>query len=246
MERGKADPVFAALVRRFEGPASSAGDVSERSLAAVIELLFGLFLISGTGFLYLRRRVAGWGVLLLRLAVLLVVTSAAVEVHPLFGLAGMVVAWAAPPVVLAYLVSRLNTSAVAVETQGGASAELESLGWFGLGGIGWSSSGRTGVGVTVLLVRLLMLGAGVVFLPLFFLAATDECVDDGENCMSLQLGVLLASVFWLALWLVFPVVSAALLRAANGKGLGVAVPRALVWIVAGLLALFMVNILLLR
>jgi hypothetical protein len=240
--------VFEALLRRFEGSASSGftSATSQRSLAAVIELVFGLFLISGTGFLYLQRRLAGWGVLLLRLAVLMVVTSAAVEVHPLFGLAGMVVSWAVPPVILAYLVSRWNTPAVAVDTREGASAELESLGWLGLGGIGWSSSGRTAVGVTLLVVRLLMLGAGVVFLPLFFLAAADECVDDGENCTSLQLGVLLASLFWLALWLAFPLVSAALLRAANGMGLKVAVPRALVWIVAGLLALLIVNIVLLR
>ena len=215
-----------------------------RSTAAIIELVFGLFLISGMGFLYLRRRVVGWAILLLRLAVLVVLTSVAVEIHPSLGLVGLLAGWAAPPVVLAHIVSRSSATPPAMRDQPNASAELETLGWFGAAGIGWMSSGRPAIGVTVLLVRFLTLGAGVVFLPLLWLGAADECVSDGKACAGLRTGAILVSFFWLALWLAFPMFSGALLRAASGLGLRVEVPRTLVWIGIGILAFFLVPTLL--
>jgi len=214
------------------------------STAAMIELVFGLFLISGMGFLYLRRRILGWAVLPLRLAVLVICTSVGSEIHPSLGPLGLLVGWAVPPVLLAHLVSRSKATPPAMQNQANVNAVLETLGWFGAGGIGWISSGRPAIGVTVLLVRFVMLAGGLAFLALFYSAAANECADGGDACVALQLGVLLAFVFWLALWLAFPVLSGALLRAANGQTLWVAVPRALVWIVVGLLALFLVPALL--
>ena len=195
------------------------------------------------GFLYLRRRVAGWMVLVFRLALVFFGPGLGVEVHPSLGLLAMVVFWAVPPAILAYLVSRLEPAASEPEARDSIRADLESSGWFGVSGLGWISSGHRAIGVTVLVVRFVILGAGVVFGPLFFLAAADSCVDDGDACAALQWGVWLGALFWLALWLAFPVVSAALLRRATSlgaEGLRLAVPRALVWIALGLLALFTV------
>jgi hypothetical protein len=151
------------------------------------------------------------------------------------------IVWALPPVVLAGVVRRLDRPARPLQARVGANTDLETLGWFGLAGLGWISSGRAAIGVPVLVVRLLMLGAGVVFLPLFGLAAADSCADGGDSCVSLQLGVLFDFVFLLALWLAFPVASATLLRRANdpaSAGARPALPRALLWIGAGLLALY--------
>ncbi len=207
-----------------------------RSTAQFIELIFGLFLISGLGFLYTRRRIAGWGILLLRLALLLITVSFAAEIHPLLGPAGMAIGWAVPPYILAWIIGR--SAASTPQGQGAAAADLESLGWFGLGGIGWISAGHRAIGVTLLITRFLMLGAGTIFLPLFWLGAADACVDDGGDCTALRTGTALASLFWLALWLAFPLTSAALLRSASGAEVRMSVPRVLVWMVVAFLALF--------
>ncbi len=101
------------------------------------------------------------------------------------------------------------------EHGGLAVVSLEGLGFLGLSGVGWISAGRPGMGVPILVVRFLTLGAGTFFLPLLFLATADSCVSSLASCGALELGLPLWVIFLLALWLVFPVASAALLRRAQ-------------------------------
>lgn len=131
-----------------------------------------------------------------------------------------------------------------MQNQASVNADLETLRWFGAGGMGWIASGRPAMGVTVLVVRFVLLGGGVISLLLLWLAAADACVYEDAGCAGLQGAAILVSLFWFALWLAFPVLSGALLRAANGQALWVAVPRALFWIGIGLLAFFLVPSLL--
>ncbi len=59
------------------------------------------------------------------------------------------------------------------------------------------------------------LAAGALLLPFVFLAALDSCASGLADCAALRIGLLIWFLFLLALWLAFPIVSAALLRRAQ-------------------------------
>lgn len=219
---GKIGSAIDALLRRFadRGSGTSASDravpASERALAAAIELIFGLFLLSGMGFVYLGQRAVGWAVLLLRVAALYVTALAVGNVSSMLGLLAGLVVWALLPVGFAFVVFNSTRSSPRASERGGvATASLEGFGYLGIGGVGWISAGWPGLGIPILVVRFLTLGAGTFFLPLLFLATADSCVDSLASCGALELGLLIWFFSLLALWLVFPVASAALLRRAQ-------------------------------
>lgn len=193
------------------------GAGAPRADAPVIELVFGLFLLSGLGFVYLGLRGVGYGVLFLRLAVLYVATAAAATVSPALGLAAGVALWIPVAAVLAALVGRFEREPPALsDGRRSSTADLESWGWLGLSGIGWIQAGRPGLGVPMLALRLVVLGGGAFFLPLVLLAQADFCVYN-ESCAVQTAGVGLWVIYLAALWLAFPVASAALLRRAEGS-----------------------------
>ncbi len=221
-EEGRIGTAIDALLERFAEPAIAASrnrspvTTSERALAAAIELVFGLFLLSGMGFVYLGQRVVGWVVLLLRVFAVYVGASAIGSASPTLGLIAGVALWVGLPVGLAFIVFRSTRPPRGSGERGGvATASLEGLGYLGIGGFGWISAGRPAVGIPILVVRFLMLGAGVFFLPLGYLAYADSCVAGLANCTALWIGLLIWFFFLLALWLAFPIVSAALLRRAQ-------------------------------
>lgn len=221
-DAGKIGSAIDALLRRFadRGSATSAGDrtvpASERALAAAIELIFGLFLLSGMGFVYRGQRLVGWTLLLPRVFATYVTALAVGSVSSMLGLLAGLVVWALLPVGLALIVANVEQRPRPMSEHGGlAVVSLEGLGVLGLSGVGWISAGRPGMGVPILVIRFLTLGAGTFFLPLLFLATADSCVSSLASCGALELGLSLWVIFLLALWLVFPVASAALLRRAQ-------------------------------
>lgn len=168
------------------------------------------------GFVYLGQRAVGWAVLLLRVAALYVTALAVGNVSPTLGLIAGVALWVALPVGLAFVVFNSTRLPRHPRERGGvAAASLEGLGYLGIGGVGWISAGRPAVGIPILAVRFVMLGAGAFFLPLGFLAYADSCVYELANCVAPRIGFLIWLFFLIALWLAFPIVSAALLRRAQ-------------------------------
>ncbi len=221
-EEGRIGAAVNSLLDRFEGPALAAHAnrspvaASEHALAIAIELIFGLFLLSGMGLVYLGRRAVGWVLLLLRVAALYGAALIAGNGSPILGLLAGVVVWALLPAGFAFIVYRSAGPVRGTSERGGvATASLEVFGYFGVGGVGWISAGRPGVGVPILFVRFLMLGASVVFLPLMFLAYADSCASGLADCTALRASLFIWFFFLLALWLAFPIVSAALLRRAQ-------------------------------
>ncbi len=221
-QEGRIGTAIDALLERFAEPAIAASrnrspvTTSERALAAGIEFVFGLFLLSGMGFAYLGLRAVGWVVLLLRVVAVYVDASAIGNASPTLGLIAGVALWVALPVGLAFVVFNSTRLPRHPRERGGvATASLEGLGYLGIGGVGWISAGRPAVGIPILAVRFVMLGAGVFFLPLGFLAYADSCVYELANCVALRIGLLIWFFFLLALWLAFPIVSATLLRRAQ-------------------------------
>lgn len=184
--------------------------------AAVIELIFGLFLLSGMGFVYLGQRAVGWTVLLLRVFAIVGGALAVGNVNQMLGLTAGLVLWALLPVSLAFIVAGSGRQPRPASGHAGlAEASLEGLGFFGFSGVGWIASGRWDMGFPILLARFLTLGAGSVYLGIVYLVTLDGSFYGLGRSAALELGLILWFVFLLALWLAFPVASSLLLRRAQ-------------------------------
>lgn len=147
-EEGRIGTVIDALLDRFGEPAIAASGhrspvtTSERTLAAGIEFVFGLFLLSGLGFAYLGLRAIGLVVLLLRVFAVYAGASAIGNASPTLGLIAGVALWVALPAGLAFIVFRSTRPPRGPSERGGvAAASLEGPGYVGIGGVGGSWPG---------------------------------------------------------------------------------------------------------